>query len=120
MPFDSRKPQMIAASYSELASASLTTSFESLPLVVRLAPALEALLQVAQEAARVRAVDEAVVVRQREVHHRADRDRVVAVLVAHDPRALDDRVRAEDAGLRLADHGRAVERAVAAGVRDRV
>ena len=37
--------------------------------------------------------------------------------ITHAP--LDDRVRAEDRGLRLADHRRAVERAVAAGVRDR-
>ena len=41
-------------------------------------PALEALAQVAEEAARVRAVDEAVVVGQRDVHHRADRDHVLA------------------------------------------
>ena len=40
-------------------------------------------------------------------------------VVGDHPGPLDDRVGAEDAGLRLADHRRAVERAVAAGVRDR-
>src|SRR5687768_5956211 len=42
-------------------------------LVVRLSPALELGAQVAQEAARERAVDEAVVVREGQVHDRADR-----------------------------------------------
>src|SRR3954447_4809846 len=82
-------------------------------------PALEPLAQVAQEAARVRAVDETVVVRERDVHERTDRDDVLAERVLHNPRALHERVRAEDAGLRLVDHRRAVEGAVAAGVRDR-
>src|SRR5579864_3078925 len=59
-------------------------------------PVLEAFAEVAQEAARVGAVDEAMVVGERDVHDRLDRDRVVAVLVGHDPRALDERVRPED------------------------
>src|SRR5882724_12536354 len=74
-------------------------------------PRLEPRAQVAEEASRVRAVDEAMVVRQRDVHQRADRDHVLAELVLDHPRALHERIRAEDAGLRLADHGRAVERA---------
>ena len=59
------------------------------------------------------------VVREREVHDRPDRDHVLAELVLDDPRPLHDGVGAEDRGLRLADDRRAVERAVAAGVRDR-
>src|SRR3990170_6781719 len=76
-------------------------------LVLRLSPALELSAQVAQEAAREGAVDEAVVVGEGQVHDRADRDHVLAELVLHDPRPLDDGVRAEDPGLRLADHPRA-------------
>ena len=55
-------------------------------LVVALAPALELLAQVAQEPAGVGAVDQAVVVREREVHDRPDRDHVLAELVLDDPR----------------------------------
>src|SRR5690349_12989540 len=51
-------------------------------------PGFEALAQVAEEASRVRAVDEAVVVRQRDVHQRPDRDDVLAQLVRDHPRAL--------------------------------
>ena len=65
-------------------------------LVVRLVPGLELLAQVAEEAAGEGAVDEPVVVRQREVHDRPDRDHVLAQLVLDDPRPLDDRVGAED------------------------
>src|SRR5207248_6863515 len=89
------------------------------PLAAVAFPALEALAKLLEEAAGVRAVDEAVVVRKRDVHQRPDRDDVLAHRVLHDPRPLHERIRAEDGGLRLADHGRAVERAVAAGVRDR-
>src|SRR6476646_3180349 len=73
----------------------------SLALERGLVPGLELLAQVAQEAARVGAVDEAVVVRQGDVHDRANRDHVVAELVLDDPRPLDKRVGAEDRGLRL-------------------
>src|SRR5439155_24617866 len=82
-------------------------------------PALEPLAQVTEEAPRKGSVDEAVVVRERDVHQRPDRDHVLAELVLDDPRPLDERVGAEDRGLWLADHRRAVEGAVAAGVRDR-
>src|SRR5689334_23276544 len=88
-------------------------------LVRRLVPVLELVAQVAKEASGECAVDKPMVVRERQVHDRTDRDHVLAQVVLHDPRALDDRVRPEDPGLRLADHGRAVERAVAARVRDR-
>src|SRR5512132_2807103 len=88
-------------------------------LILRLAPALELLAQVAEEASGERPVDQAVVVRQGEVHHRSDRNHVLAELVLDDPRALDDRVRTQDRRLRLADDRGTVERAVAAGVRDR-
>ena len=80
---------------------------------------LEPLAQVAEEAAGVGAVDEPVVVRQRDVHHRPDRDHVLAELVLDDPRPLDERVGAEDRRLRLADDRRAVERAEPARIRDR-
>src|SRR5690242_132298 len=54
-------------------------------LVRRLVPALELLAQVAQEAARERTVHEPVVVRERQVHDRPDRDHVFAEVVLHDP-----------------------------------
>src|SRR3954451_4851728 len=88
-------------------------------LVAVFAPGLELLAQVAQESAGERAVHEAMVVRERQVHDRADREHVFPELVLDDPRPLDDRVRTEDRGMRLADHRRAVEGAVAARVRDR-
>ena len=59
------------------------------------------------------------VVREREVHDRPDRDHVLAEFVLNDPRTLHDRVGAEDRGLWLADDRRPVERAVAARIRDR-
>src|SRR5579884_542641 len=82
-------------------------------------PPFEPLAQLLEEAPGIGAVDQPVVVGQRDVHDRLDRDRVVAVLVLDDPWAFHERVRAEDRGLRLADDRRAVEGAVAAGVRDR-
>ena len=57
---------------------------------VGLVPGLEPLAQVAEEAAGERAVDQPVVVRQRQVHDRPDRDHVLAELVLDDPRPLDD------------------------------
>src|SRR5574337_154218 len=91
----------------------------SIALVRGFVPALEPGAEVVQEEARVRAVDEAVVVRERQVHDRADRDHVVPELVLNDPRALDERVRAEDRRLRLVDDRRPVEGPEAARVRDR-
>src|SRR5438477_5309856 len=88
-------------------------------LVGGLVPGLQLLAQVAQEAAGQGAVHETVVVRERQVHDRPDRDHVLAAVVLDHPGALDDRVGAEDRGLGLADHGRAVEGSVTAGVRDR-
>src|SRR6266511_3865396 len=81
----------------------------------RFVPALEPLAEVTQEAAGEGAVDEPVVVGEREVHDRANRDRVLAQLVLHDPGALDDRVRAENRRLRLADDRRPVEGSVPPG-----
>src|SRR5712692_5215923 len=99
IPLDSRRPHNAAPSGSFDAVATCTRS-STAALVVGLAVRLELLAQVAQEAARERAVDEAMVVRQCQVHDRPDRDHVLAPLVLHDPRALDDGVCAEDPGLR--------------------
>src|SRR5205085_9823774 len=88
-------------------------------LVGGFVPSLQLLAQVVEEATGEGAVDETVVVRQRQVHDRPDRYHVLAAIVLDHPWALDDRVGAEDRSLRLADHRRAVERAVAAGIRDR-
>ena len=96
-----------------------TAKAELSRLVSRLVPGLELVAQVAEEASGKRAVDEAMVVRERQVHDRPDGDHVLAELVLHDPGAFHHGVRAENRCLRLADHGRPVERAVAAGVRDR-
>src|SRR5512141_2925814 len=77
-------------------------------------PGLELVAEIPEEAARQRPVDEAVVVRQRQVHDRPDRDHVLAELVLDDPGTLHDGVGPEDRRLRLADHRRPVEGAVAA------
>ena len=66
-------------------------------------PVLEPGLDRAEEPRSVRPVDQPVVVGQREVAHRADRDRLAEVRVVDDDRALDDRPGAEDADLRLVD-----------------
>src|SRR4051794_37688882 len=89
------------------------------PLTAVALPALEPLTEVLEEPACVSPVDQAVVVRERDVHQRPDRDHVVAEVVLDHPRPLHERVRPEDRGLRLADDRRPVEGAVAAGVRDR-
>src|SRR5206468_12543574 len=65
------------------------------PLAAVTLPVLEPLAQLLQEPARVGAVDEAVVVRERDVHQRPDRDHVLAERVLHDPRPLHERVGAE-------------------------
>src|SRR5438093_1185968 len=84
--------------------------------VSRFVPGLKLLAEVVEEAAREGAVDETMVVREGQVHDRADRDHVLAAIVLDHPRPLDDGVSAEDRRLRLADHRRSVERAVAAGI----
>src|SRR5437763_176188 len=86
--------------------------------VRRLVPGLELLAEVAEEPPGKRSVDESVVVRERQVHDRADTDYVLAELVLDHPRALHNGVRAEDRRLWLADHGGPVEGAIATGVGD--
>src|SRR5687768_8600827 len=72
------------------------SGFRPRPLVPGLVPALEPVADVAQAHPGVRPVDEPVVIREREVHHGADRDDVRAEVVLDDPRPFDERVRAED------------------------
>ena len=74
---------------------------------------LQALLDAHQEGHRVLAVDDAVVVAERQVHHRPDHD----LAVAHH-RALLDAVHAEDARLRRVEDRRRHQRAVDAAVGD--
>jgi len=69
-------------------------------LVLFLAPGLQALAQVAQEASGQRAVDSRWSSSASGSLYRPDRDRVVPELVLDDPRPLTS-VRAEDSGLRL-------------------
>src|SRR6266542_5606005 len=80
---------------------------------------LEPLLDRHEEASRVGAVDDAVVVAQREVDHRAWHDQLAQVRVFDDYRALDYGAGAEDADLRLVDDRRVEQRASAAGVGQR-
>src|SRR5680860_1277375 len=82
-------------------------------------PLLEALLHRGEEPRGVRSVHQPVVVRQRQVHHRADRDRLAAVRVGHHDRSLDHRAGAEDAHLRLVDDRRVEQGTPAAGVGER-
>src|SRR6478672_4252957 len=82
-------------------------------------PLLDTGLHRGEEAGRVGTVDDAVVVGQRQVHHRADGDGLAAVGVGHDHRPLDDCPGAEDADLRLVDDRRVEQRAAAAGVGQR-
>src|SRR5438876_9888565 len=84
------------------------------PLAAVVLPRFEPLAELFQEATGVGAVDEPVVVRERDVHQRPDRDHILAERVLHDPGPLDERIRAENAGLRLADHRSPVERPLAA------
>src|SRR5690554_662962 len=67
----------------------------------------------------VRAVDQSVIVGERQEAHRADCDHVGAVGVLDDRGALDDRPRREDRGVADVDDGRVDERTARAGVRDR-
>jgi hypothetical protein len=81
--------------------------------------ALQDLLQLGHELRGVGAVDQPVVIGEAEEHHVPDRDRVVAVAVGDDDRALHDRLDVEDRHLALGDDRRADQRAEDAGVRDR-
>src|SRR3954449_8781569 len=63
----------------------------------------EASLHRGQKACGVCPVHDPVVVGERQVAHRPDRDGLTEVLVVDDDRALDDRAGAEDADLRLVD-----------------
>src|SRR5215211_8705001 len=78
---NARQSHPIAVSASSYASIGTIRCRVVDRSVVLLAPALEALAEIAQEAPGERAVDQAVVVRERQVHDRPDRDRVHAVLV---------------------------------------
>src|SRR6184192_236807 len=80
---------------------------------------LEALLHGGEEARRVRAVDDAMVIGQRQIHHRANGDRLAEVRVTDDDRALDDCSRAEDGDLWLIDDRGVEQRAAATGVGQR-
>src|SRR5262245_58192322 len=70
-----------------------------------------------QEGHGLAPVDDAVVVGQRDVHHRADLD-LLAVGGLDGHRTAHDVVHAEDAGLRHVEQRRAHHRAVDAAVRD--
>ena len=73
------RPGLLVADEPEVRSGRRFRRIHSRPSggsVVGLAPALQPVGEVAQELAAVGAVDEAVVVGQRQVHHRPDRDRV--------------------------------------------
>src|SRR5271165_838278 len=66
-------------------------------------PVLEELLHFHHELVGDRAIDDAMVVADAEVHHGADGDGVVAVLVGDDHWLLDDAAHAHDRDLRLVD-----------------
>src|SRR5438105_13203759 len=87
-------------------------------LVGAVVEGLEVLAQLLHELRGVGSVHEPVIVGEAEVHHRPDRDHVLAALVLDDDRPLDERLDVEDRHLRLADDRRADDRAPAAGVRD--
>src|SRR5882757_677030 len=74
---------------------------------------LDRLLHLYEEGDGLFAVDEAVVVAQREIHHRADDD-----LAVDGDRTIVDRVHAEDGALRRVDDRRREERAEGAAVGD--
>src|SRR5690349_19589157 len=75
---------------------------------------LEACLDSPQEAGGVGTIDDAVVVRECEVHVRADGDRVCAADLDQTG-ALDDRSGAEDRGLRKEHDGGVEQRATRTG-----
>ena len=74
---------------------------------------LDQFLDAHQELHRLAAIDDAVVVGEREVHHRADHD-----LAVERDRALLDLVHAEDADLRRVEDRRGEQRAEDAAVGD--
>src|SRR5919201_3552238 len=88
-------------------------------LVSAFVEGFEVLAELFHELRGVGAVDQPVVVGEAEVHHRPDRDHVLAALVRDDDGPLDQRLDVEDRHLRLADDRRADDRAPAAWVRDR-
>src|SRR5688572_22485365 len=79
----------------------------------------EPLLDRRQEAGGIGAVDDAVVVGQREEAHRAHGDRLAEVGVVDHDRSLDDGAGAEDRDLRLVDDRGVEERAATTRVGDR-
>src|SRR5699024_7475100 len=80
---------------------------------------LETLLDRGEESTGIRAVDQAVIVGQRQVCHRPYGDVVAAVGVVGDDRSLHHRTGAENARLRLHDDRRVEQCAVAADIGDR-
>ena len=80
---------------------------------------LETALHRDEEPGGVRAVDEPVVVGQRQVDHGPDRDHLAERRVLNDDGALDHAADAEDADLRQVDDRRVEQRAAAAGVGQR-
>src|ERR671910_845139 len=124
-PLDVREPQSavpiipLAPRIATRMSPSCPRAPASDPQVALELPTLEPLLDRREESGGIRAVDEPVVVRQREVRHRADRDAVGTRLVGDDDGPLDDRARAEDADLWLVDDRRVEQGPAAAGVGQR-
>src|SRR5690606_25703458 len=78
---------------------------------------LQALADRLEEATRIRAVHQLVVVGERQVHHVADGDGLAAVRRGHHHRTAHDRAHTQDAGLRVVDDRRVHDRAEAADVR---
>src|SRR4051794_3180941 len=72
-----------------------------------------------QEPRRVGAVDDPVIVGQRQVDHRPDRDDLAELRVLHDDRALHHRTDAQNGDLWLVDDRRVEEGTAAAGVGQR-
>src|SRR5271163_452407 len=77
-------------------------------------PVLERVLHFPHELVSHRSVDDAVIVGKREIHHGADRDRII-----NHNRALLDRAQPENRDVRLVDYRKAEEAAEGAGVRNR-
>ena len=89
------------------------SSVPQISISIRIGSSMTSLMRL-RNVDRFAAVDEAVVVGQRDVHHRADDDLAVA-----GDRAVLDGVQAEDAALRRIDDRRREQRAVDAAVGDR-
>lgn len=77
------------------------------------------MLDRAQEATSVGSVHDAVIVRQRQHHHAANRDAVATVFVGQHCCSLDHRAGTEDGNLWLVDDRRIEQGAAAARVRQR-